>query len=240
MSCFRRGVSAATSLAAVLACADCSGGGGGGTSTPTPPPPVVVTRTFPANVAVAAGGGTAWDIIGVKTTLTGQFESGGGNLYDTLRVDVTFSQDVANALPLPGQPLSGLNQLGISIGLDTDGNPNTGQYKTCNLSSSEAPFEYVSDQGNDPSRLADGNYSIIGPDGAPIYSGSSNPPAEAQTVVSQSTVSQTFFLGAIGVADGSKVPKLGVGVVSVNGFRVVYTDCVPAGTQGVEIFTDGS
>jgi hypothetical protein len=199
---------------------------------------VVVTRTFPANVAVAAGGGTAWDIIGVKTTLTGQFESAGGNLYDTLRVDVTFSQNVANALPLPGQPLSGLNQLGISIGLDTDGNPNTGSFKTCNLSSNLTPIDYSSDQGNDPSRLADGNYSIIGTGGAPIYEGAPNPPAEAQTSVSGPIVSQTFFLPSVGVADGSSVPGIGVIVAAVNGSRVLYTDCVPQ--DGSEILTNGS
>jgi hypothetical protein len=199
-----------------------------------------VTRTFPANVAVAAGGGTAWDIIGVKTTLTGQFQNAGGNSYDTLRVDVTFSQNVANALPLPGQPLSGLNQLGISIGLDTDGNPNTGTFKTCNLSIPLTPFEYSTDQGNDPSRLTDGNYSIIGSDGAPIYSGSPNPPAEAQVGVSGDVVSETFFLPSIGVTTGKTVPRVGVEVISVNGFETLYTDCVPSGTSGVEIFTDGS
>jgi hypothetical protein len=236
MPCFRRGVSAAISLAAVLACADCSGGGGGGgSSTPTPPPPVVVTRTFPANVAVAAGGGTAWDIVGVKTTLTGQFESGGGNLYDTLRVDVTFSQNVANALPLPGQPLSGLNQLGISIGLDTDGNPNTGTYESCSSNSALLPFEYKTDQGNDPNRLSDGNYTIIGPSG-PIYVGSPNPAAEAQTFVAGSMISVQFFLGSLGVADGSAVPKIGIAVAAANSAGT--TDCVPS--SYVEIFTDGS
>jgi len=237
MPCFRRGVSAAASLAAVLTCADCSGGGGGGSTTPTPPPPVVVTRTFPANIAVAAGGGTAWDIVGVKTTLTGQFESGGGNLYDTLRVDVTFSQNVANALPLPGQPLSGLNQLGISIGLDTDGNPNTGTFKTCSATSPLTPFEYDTDQGNDPNRLTDGNYTIIGPNG-PLSSGAPNPPAEAQTSVNGSIMTQVFFLGTLGVADKNAVPKIGVDVLSVNGAQDGETDCVPA--DGSEIFTDGS
>jgi hypothetical protein len=201
---------------------------------------VVVTRSFPAGVAVAAGGGTAWNIVGVTTTLTGQFHSAGGNLYDTLRVDVTFAQSVANSLPAPGQPLNGLTQLGVAIGLDTDGNPNTGYYRSCNPSNPQLPFEYTSDVGN-VNRLIDGNYSILEA-GAPIYSGSPNPAAEAQTSVTGNTFSQTFFLGAVGVAAGNKVPKIGVLALSVNGSGVSVadpqTDCVP--TTYTEIFTDGS
>jgi len=237
MSSFRRSVIFLFGAGVLLACSACGGGGGGGSPTATPPPPFIVSRTFPANVAVAAGGGTAWDIVGVKTTLTGQYASGGGNAYDTLRVDVTFSQNVANALPAPGQPLSTLTQLGISIAIDSDGNPNTGEYKTCNVSSPLLPFEYDTDQGNDPSRLSDGNYTIIGPAG-PIYSGSPNPAAEAVTSVSGNTMSETFFLGSLGVADGSKVPKLGILVVATNGAEIGETDCVPRSYN--EIFTDGS
>jgi hypothetical protein len=237
MSSARRGFIAAASFGIALTCAACGGGGGGGSPTATPPPPVIVTRTFPSGDAVAAGGGTAWDIIGVKTTLTGQFASAGGNLYDTLRVDVTFTQNVANALPTPGQALSGNAQLGISVEIDADGNPNTGVFKTCNLNSSLTPFEYASDQGNDPNRLADGNYTIVGPSG-PIYSGSPNPAAEAQTSVSGSVLSETFFLAALGVADGARVPKLGVAVAATNGTRVSATDCAPK--TEAEIFTDGS
>jgi hypothetical protein len=189
-------------------------------------------------VAVAAGGGTAWDIIGVKTTLTGQFQNAGGNSYDTLRVDVTFAQNVENALPLPGQPLSGLNQLGISVEIDSDGNPLTGSFEGCNNNSSELPFEYSTDQGNDPGRLPDGNYSIIGPAG-PIYSGSSNPAAEAQVAVAGNTLSETFFLAALGVHSGSSVPKLGIAVAAGNGaVPSGETDCVP--NSAIEIFTDGS
>jgi hypothetical protein len=197
---FRR-VSAFGGYLAMLLAAGCSGGGGGGGSMPTatPPPPVVVTRTFPSGDATAAGGGTAWDIVGVKTTLTGQFASGGGNLYDTLRVDVTFAQDVSNALPAPGQPLSGLGQLGVSIALDTDGNPNTGQFLTCSTTNALKPFEYASDQGNDPSRLSDGNFTVIGPSG-PIYSGTSNPDAEAQVIVNAKIISESFYLGSIDVS----------------------------------------
>jgi hypothetical protein len=202
---------------------------------------VVVTRSFPAGVAVAAGGGTAWDVVGVTTTLTGQFHSAGGNLYDTLRVDVTFAQNVANALPASGQPLNSLTQLGVAIGLDTDGNPSTGNFQSCNIANPQLPFEYTSDDGNVSGRLVDGNYSILGP-GGPIYSGSPNPASEAQTSVAGNTFSQTFFLGAVGVAAGSKVPKIGISVLTINGSGVsvadAQTDCVP--TSYTEIFTDGS
>ncbi len=89
----------------LLALAACGGGGGGGGgSTPAPPPPITFSHSFPAGDAVAQKG-TAWDIIGVTTTLTGQFGSGAGQLYDTLRVDTTFAQDISNALPAPGQSL---------------------------------------------------------------------------------------------------------------------------------------
>jgi hypothetical protein len=188
-------------------------------------------------VAVAAGGGTAWDIIGVKTTLTGQFQNAGGNSYDTLRVDVTFSQNVENALPLPGQPLSGLNQLGISIGLDTDGNPNTGSYESCLQNPAQLPLEYTTDQGNDPNRLPDGNYTIIGPAG-PIYVGTPNPAAEAQVFLSSNIMSETIFLSAVNVFDKQTVPRIGVTVTAVNGSESPPTDCVPA--DGSEIFTDGT
>jgi hypothetical protein len=201
---------------------------------------VVVTRSFPAGVAVAAGGGTAWDIVGVTTTLTGQFHSAGGNLYDTLRVDVTFTQNVATALPAPGQPLNGLTQLGVTIAIDSDGNPNTGYHQSCNTSNPQLPFEYVSDVGTD-GRLSDGNYSIFAA-GGPIYSGPPNPGAEAETSVSGNTFSQTFLLGAIGVAAGNEIPKIGVAVAAANGATVAAlaaeTDCVP--TAYTEVFTDGS
>jgi hypothetical protein len=150
---------------------------------------------------------------------------------------VTFAQDVSNALPAPGQPLSGLGQLGVSIALDTDGNPNTGRFQTCNFNSPLKPFEYASDQGNDPSRLADGNYTIIGPTG-PIYSGASNPAAEAQTTTSGTVLSQTFFLGSLNVTTGTKIPKIGIDIAATNGSGAGETDCVPS--DGTEIFTDGS
>jgi hypothetical protein len=240
---FIAGAGFGVALFGVFLSSGCSGGGGGGgMPTATPPPPVVVSKTFPANVAVAAGGGTAWDIVGVKTTLTGQFASAGGNVYDTLRVDVTFSQDVSNALPAPGQPLSLLTQLGVSIAIDSDGNPKTGGFETCNTSSPLLPFEYTTDQGNDPSRLSDGNYTIIGPSG-PIYSGSPNPAAEAAVTLNGNTLSESFFLPSIDVAQGSKTPKIGLNVASVNGaavngFASGLTDCVPS--DGSEIYTDGS
>lgn len=227
---------------ASLFLASCSGGGGNSSPTPTvtEPPPVVKSYTFPQGDATASSGATAWDIVGVTTTLSGQFANAGGDSYDTLRVDVTFTQNVSNALPLPGQPLTSGNQLGISIGLDTDGNPNTGFYEGCAASSSQTPFEYATDQGNDPSRLQDGNYSIL-MNGGPISSGGQNPPSEAMVSVSGNTLSETFFLTAIGVHAGAKVPKIGIAVAAANGTKmnasgVGPTDCVPI-SPAVEFYT---
>jgi hypothetical protein len=229
-----------STVGAIVALAVSACGGGGSSPGYTPPTPVVVTRSFPAGDAVAAGGGTAWDIVGVTTTLTGQFHSGGGNLYDTLRVDVTFAQNVANALPAPGQSLNGLTQLGVAILIDSDGNPNTGYHESCSTANPLMAFEYESDAGTD-GRIIDGNYSIFGANG-PIYSGPPNPSVEAQTSAAGKTFSQTFLLGAIGVAGGSRVPKIGIAVASVNGTissgLTGETDCVP--NAYTEIFTDGS
>jgi hypothetical protein len=151
----------------------CGGGGGGGTSaTPSsaPPPVVSFSHVFPQGDATAVQG-TAWDIVGVKTTLSGQFGDGAGQLYDTLRVDVTFAQNIANALPAPGQKLNSGAQLGIVISLGSVTNAANGAYDTCDVSSGVHPFDFVSDPGTSLGRLADGNYSIIDSSGGPIYSG---------------------------------------------------------------------
>jgi hypothetical protein len=221
--------------------AACSGGGG---PTPSPavtePPVVTKSYTFPAGDATASSGATAWDIIGVTTTLSGQFADAGGNSYDTLSVAVTFAQNIANALPLPGQMLTSGTQLGVGIAFDTDANPNTGYTKSCNTNSPLSPFEYTTDQGNDPSRLSDGNYSILS-QGAPIYSGSSNPAAEAMVNVSGNVLSETVFLTAIGVHAGQSAPKIGISVAAGNGTfdnasGVGDTDCVPM-APAIEFFT---
>ncbi len=219
-------------LSAALALASCSGGGGsagGGPGMPTGAPPVITqSYTFAPGHATAAPGDTAWDIIGVTTTLSGQFGSGGGNAYDTLRVDVTFVQDVSNALPAPGQPLSTGTQLGVHVGIDNHAIPSTGVYSACDLSNPIKPFSYFSDQGNYPSRLPDGNYTIIGPNG-PIHSGASNPASEAVTTISGHSLSQSFFLPALSVFAGSTIPKIGVSVAVFNNNEP--TDCEPFGTS---------
>ncbi len=221
-------------LGATLAlCACGGGGGGGGTPPPTSPPVVTENYTFPSGDATSSPGGTAWDIVGVTTKLSDQFHT--ANAYDTLEVDVTFAQDISTALPAPGQQLTGGGQLGVEVAIDVDGNPNTGVYGICNATNPLRPFEYLSDPGDDPSRLSDGNYSIIGPDGGPIYEGPSNPPAEAQTTISGNILKQIFYLVSLGVADGTSIPKIGVAAVSFNGLPHP-TDCVPPG-NGVEVFT---
>ena len=212
--------------------AGCSGGGRGSgaiSSAPTEPPPITTTQSYPSDSATAAGGGTAWDITQVKTTLYGQFHSASGNAYDTLRVDVTFAQDVSNALPAPGQSLdtSG-TELGMIVRIDTG---SSGYYETCSESPSSAPYQYESDAGDDPSRLSDGNYSILD-DVGPIYTGGPNPGAEAQTTVSGHVITQIFFLETLGVEAGPEAPDIKIGVTTFNGTFEAYpaTDCVPAGS----------
>jgi hypothetical protein len=228
---------------ASLFLASCSGGGGNSSPAPTvtEPSPVVKSYSFPQGDATASSGATAWDIVGVTTTLSGQFANAGGDSYDTLRVDVTFAQNILNALPAPGQALISANQLGIGIALDTDNNVDTGNTRACVTSGSQLPFEYSSDQGNNPSRLADGNYNILMA-GSPIESGGGNAPAEAMVSLSANTLSETFFLTTLGVHAGTSVPKIGIAVAAVNGTLMNaigrgYTDCVPAPPQ-IEILTD--
>ena len=205
----------------------CSGGGGGSTP-PSNPPPIVVSESFPQGNAIAQGGGTAWDIVSVKKTIYGQFFGANGNAYDTLRVDVTFAQDISNALPAPGQMLTSGSQLGVSVGIDSDGNHATGNYSGC-PNSIGTPFEYISDTGASVGRLSDGNYGISGSNGL-IYSGTSNPENEAQTTVSGHVFSQIIFLATVGAASGSSNPKVTINVSVVNGNNTGNpTDCEPMG-----------
>jgi len=230
------------SLAALLSMAlsACSGGGGsggGGGGTPPPPPVITFSHTFPAGDAVAQKG-TAWDIVGVTTTLTGQFGSAASQRYDTLRVDVTFAQDISSALPAPGQPLSlgtslGATQLGVHVLINSDGNTSTGLYVGCSGPTSK-PFEDFSDN---VTRISNGNYGIFGPGGGLLSQGAPNPPDEAVTTVAGQVLSQTFFLPALGVTTGRNVPHIGVSVSALNGIDPNATDCVPSGT--VEMYTDG-
>ena len=220
---------------ALSACGGGGGTGGGGTTPPSPgaPPIVSFSHVFPQGDATAAQG-VAWDIVGVKTSLSGQSGDNAGQLYDTLRVDVSFSQDISNALPLAGTSLSSGSQLGVAIQFDIDHNAQTGSFDTCSAASGIKPFEFVSDPGTDPGRLLDGNYTIESALGA-IYSGSSNPPDEAQVSVSGKVFSAVFYLPAIKVSSGSSIPEVGLSVAALNSAGGT-TDCVPIGND--EIFTN--
>jgi len=201
----------------LLAAASISGCSGGGGSSPpptfTPPPVISYSHTFSVGSARAAQG-TAWDITGVTTTLSGQNPGGNGQSYDTLRVDVTFAQDISTALPAPGSSLISGNQLGVSIGLNTDGKRTTGYYSFCAASQQDKPYEYVTDNVK---RIIDGNYSIDGAFNTPIVSGPPNPQAEAQTVVSGNILSQTIVLGNVQVFSGAAIPHIGIAVLATNG-----------------------
>jgi len=237
-----RGLSICAIAASAVFTTSCSGGSGSGVPAPsnTPPPLVTQSYTFPSGDATGSGG-VAWDIIGLKTTLSGSGNNALGNSYDMLRVDLTFSQDISNALPAPGTALNDTGtQLGVTVSIDSDGNPSTGNFGGCSGTSSPLkPFEYGTDQGNFPSRLADGNYAIIYKNQA-IYSGASNPAAEAVVAVSGQTFSLSFNLNTLGVLAGTKVPRIGVGAAAFNS-SIHSTDCVPTASSGlVEVFTTPS
>lgn len=205
----------------------CSGGGGpgGGGGTPPPPPVITFSHTFPAGDAVAQKG-TAWDIVGVTTTLTGQFGSAAGQRYDTLRVDTTFAQDISSALPAPGQQLLLGTQLGVAVFVNSDGNTATGVYSTCAGPQQPTPYEYFT--GTSP-RLGGGDYGLEGPAGL-VYQ------TAILTSVAGHVFTQTFPLGAIGVVPGNNVPHVGIGVGAVNGSDLNPTDCAPNGL--LEMYTD--
>lgn len=212
----------------------CGGGGSSPITTFTPPPVISFSHTFPAGGTFSTQG-TPWNIVGVTTTLSGVNPGANGNSYDTLRVDVTFAQDISSALPPPGgsiQPtVSGGDQLGLSVGFDSDANRSTGNFSFCEKALTEAPYEFETVA---TTRLADGNFAILGSGGFAIYSGPSNPSEEATTMVSGNVLSETFQLGTIHVNAGSSIPHVGVAVDAFNGYG--GTDCLPSAT--LEIFTD--
>ena len=222
---------------ATFSCSACGGGGGGGTGPAMSAlPAVTFSHSFPSGDATAASG-TAWDIVGVATTIETQPGISGLTKYDYLRVDVTFAQNVQNALPAPGSPLANGSQLGLRVSIDTDANVSTGTFGGC-IVDATTPFEYSTDQGNGPSRLLDGNYSILGPGGKTIYSGPPNPVDEAITTATGNIISVGFYLPTIGVGTSTTVPKLGIAIAAFN--ASVSTDCVPSSANLPEIFTDGS
>jgi len=217
----------------IFALSSCSGGGGSTTSlsqSAAPPLPIVRSYSFAPGKA-SASAGTVWDIVGVRTTLTGRFANGGGDLYDTLTVDVTFAQSIINALPPPGSMLNQANQLGVVIGFDSDNNLSTGNYLSCDTTNRNLlPFEYFTDGGNGPTRLRDGNYSIIGPGGTPISTGpNADPASEAIVSVNGNVFTESVFLASIAANSGSTLPKFGIDVSAINGANggPNASDCVP-------------
>ncbi|GAC1309371.1 MAG: hypothetical protein NVSMB21_15830 [Vulcanimicrobiaceae bacterium] len=239
MKCNR---SSAALLFAPLILVGCGGGGGGGATTPDPgqtvPPLVTQSYAFPSGDATSTNG-TAWDIVGLKTTLSGTGHNALGNSYDMLRVDVVFAQDISNALPAPGHSLDLPTQLGVRLAIDSDGLATTGYTGSCASqgTNSVLPFEFTSDQGNFPQRLLDGNYSILS-NNQVIYSGQSNPTAEAVTAVNGNMLSLSFNLTTLGVFAGKRAPKIGVSAAAFNGAGQGATDCVPTASSGaIEVFT---
>lgn len=208
----------------------CGGGGGGSPSPPTASTPTPIIMDHPA----AAGdtfskSGTAWDIVDVKTTLYGVSDNPNPSAYTYLKVDVTFAQDISSALPSPGQALTLGSQLGVQVAI-SDSPPPT---------ASTAPFSCLTQSGQEfnffssgSPRLADSNYDIVNGANSNV-SQPGNINTEAQTTVFGNVISQTFRLGAIGVAETTTPPLLGVAVASANGNAIpsiaffTDTDCVP-------------
>ena len=199
-----------------LALTACGGGGSspGNGGAAGPPPPVTVTRTYPSGRAIPVNGGTAWNIVGVTTILTGTMGNSGGNLYDTLTIRTTFDQDVTNALPAPGQTLALPTQLGVGTYFNTSGP--AGGFNDC---TSQARDGYFIEGG---SRNSDGSYGIFGENG--LLTG-----VEAQTSATGHVVTQSLPLGAIGVFAGMNIPDFKISVGAANGApgNVAFTDCVP-------------
>jgi hypothetical protein len=204
----------------------CSSGGGSSTPQATAPPPIVVTHTYPANVAAPSGGGTAWDITQVTTTLTSVEPGAAGNLYDTLQINITFQQDISSALPAPNTRLTGGTQLGVGTAFDPTGN-GKGTIQGC-ATAGTTPFTYATDEGNFLGRLSDGNYALLDSNG--VQGG------EATTSVAGHILTQVYKLSAVGVT-GPHTPSLKVQFLVFNGLGQSVTKCIPI--DGSEISVVG-
>jgi hypothetical protein len=212
----------------VAAVTACGGGGGGSSPQPTAPPPIVVTHTFPPNVAAPSGGGTAWDITQVTTTLTSVNPGASGSLYDTLRVDMTFQQDISSALPAPGTIFNLGTELGVATEFDPAGN-GKGTLQGC-ATSGVTPFTYVTDEGAGLGRLLDGNYALYDSTGPAYTEGNAGgvPGLEAVTTASGHILTQVYKLSAVGVV-AAGIPPTKIQFLVYNGTepRVPVTECVP-------------
>ncbi len=215
----------------------CGGGGSGPSPQTTAPPPIVVTNTFPPNVAAPSGGGTAWDITQVTTTLSSVNPGASGNLYDTLQIAMTFQQDISNALPAPGTSLSQGNQLGVATFFDPAGNQQ-GTMQGC-APAGTTPFTYDTDEGGGLGRLYDGNYALYDVNG-PAYTTNNSggfPGLEAATSVAGHVLTQTYKLSAIGVVS-AQVPKLKVQFLVFNGITASHTpetECIPLNGSEISV-----
>jgi hypothetical protein len=157
----------------------------------------------------------------VQTTLVeGPFR----NEYETLKVAITFSQDVSGALPLPGGTLSGHPELlGIGILLNIDGNVSTGAsgYICSSQPNIQGMDAYV-DIGAYEGRLANGSYPIMDSNGIPKD--------EAAATATGHTVTYTINLAAWG-NPSTGVPKSTLAVIAQNGANGgTPTDCAPNST----------
>ena len=177
---------------------------------------MTVTRTYPSGRAIPVNGGTAWNIVGVTTILTGTMGNAGGNLYDTLTIKTTFDQDVTNALPPPGQTLNAPTELGVGVSFNTEAYGGSPGFKGC------PSTELTGFQIDGSVRNTDGSYGLFGTNGAVTG-------VVVPTNVSGHVVTQTLPISAIGVFAGNSVPRFSITVGAVNGASgpLGITDCVP-------------
>jgi len=219
---------AATAIVLISAC-----GGGGAAAPPasSTPAPIVINHVLPTGDTFSKSG-TPWDIVAVRTSLFESSQNTASNVYDSLTVAVTFSQDVSSVLPAPGASFTLGTQLGLGIQIKTSPSAimSTAPYNC--ITQNNADFDYFS---NVSSRQTDGNFAILNASGSPVNQ-QGNPTTEAQTVVTGNTISETFRLGVLGVTETTTAPLLGVDVDALNG---VYnngfqtTDCAP---RNVELY----
>ena len=203
-------------LLGLTACSGGSGNGDANAGLAIPPHNVVVTH-IDASGDARGGGGTAWDITQVQTTLLeGPFR----DEYVTLNVAVTFSQDVSSALPVAGASLADHPELlGVGILLNTDGNSTGASDYLCSSSPNISGIDAYVDPGTYQGRRANGSFPILDANGIPKD--------EATVSVAGHTITYTINLAAWG-SPPTGLPNTSLAVIALNGANGgTQTDCAP-------------
>ena len=195
-----------------LTLSGCSGGGGGmAPTTAKTASPIVRTFTFPQGDAKMPTSGTAFDIIGVKTTLSSQEGNANGDAYDHLTIETTFDQDISKAFPPPGTRAidASPSQLLDVVFFQTGPTPTIPD-----CASNTIRDNYRSDADTD----AFGNYPIE--DSNTVLA----------NVVHGSTLIQSVPLSGLSIHAGAAIPHIGLVIEVSNGGQqqFFFTDCAPS------------